>query len=135
MKLAHLLLAHTGPQQLERLITRLQHPDAHCYIHLDLKTDIKPYLFLAQKENVSFIKKRIKVYWGGYSIVQATLNGFEEILASGIDYGFINLMSGQDYPIRSIDAFHDFLSANPGKIFMHFLSVEKEWQEAITRIT
>ena len=135
MKIAHLILAHAQPEQLSRLVDKLTHDEANIYIHIDLKTDIAPFQLLTQKKNVFFIKKRVKVYWAGYSIVQATINGFEEILASGVAYGHINLLSGQDYPIKPIAHVHNYLKSNPGKIFMHFLNVEKEWQEAIPRIT
>ena len=43
MKLAHLILAHNNPMQLERLVKRLSHPDADVYIHLDSKTDVADF--------------------------------------------------------------------------------------------
>ena len=135
MRLAHLVLTHTNPEQLSRLIKRLAHDNADFYVHVDLKTDIAPFLPIANMHNVHFVKNRVKVNWGGYSIVQATLNGFEEILASQITYDYINLLSGQDYPLKNTQEIHRFFINNPGKVFMHTLSVEKEWQEAIPRIT
>lgn len=135
MKLAHLILAHANPDQLDRLISKLAHSDSHFYIHLDKKADIQQFQKLANKGNVFFVSNRIKVFWGGYSIVQATVNSFEEILNSGIAYTHINLLSGQDYPIKSLEHIHSFLAANMGKIFMHSLSIQDEWQEAIPRIT
>lgn len=134
MKLAHLILAHSNPDQLKRLVDKLAHSDSRIYIHLDKKTEITPFLPIADNDCVSFISNRIKVYWGGYSIVQATINSFEEILATGIAFDHINLLSGQDYPIKSTDHIHQFLAENKGKIFMHSLSVKNEWQEAIPRI-
>ncbi|PQJ13080.1 glycosyl transferase [Flavipsychrobacter stenotrophus] len=134
MKLAHLILAHSNPDQLKRLVDKLAHSDSRIYIHLDKKTEITPFLPIADNDRVSFISNRIKVYWGGYSIVQATINSFEEILATGIAFDHINLLSGQDYPIKSTDHIHQFLAENKGKIFMHSLSVKNEWQEAIPRI-
>ncbi len=135
VKLAHLILTHANPEHLLRLVNALHHPDAHFYIHLDKKTDIADYLPIANIPNVFFIKHRIKVYWGGYSIVQATVNSFEEILNAPHAYAYINLLSGQDYPIKSPEYIHRFLAKNPGKIFMHFLSLTDEWHEAIPRIT
>ena len=134
MKLAHLILAHANPTQLHRLVTKLKHNDAHIFIHLDEKTDFQPFRFISNIKNVFFIKNRYKVYWGGYSIVQATINSFEEILATGNAYSYINLLSGQDYPIKNVQVIHDFLATNSGKIFMNFLSVKNEWQEALPRI-
>ncbi len=135
MKIAHLILCHANPPQLQRLVQRLVHRDAACYIHLDLKADITPFLSLADMPNVYFIQNREKVYWGGYSIVQATINGFIEIAASGIAYDAINLLSGQDYPLKPADEIHSFLEQHKGKAFMHTLSVLNEWQEAIPRVT
>ena len=113
---------------------KLMHEDADFYIHVDKKTDITPFFSLVDKGNVFFIQNRVKVSWGSYSIVQATINGFEEILAPGVTYGHINLLSGQDYPIKPTSSIHSFLDAHPQKTFMHFLNVETEWQEAIPRI-
>lgn len=135
MKIAHLILCHTNPAQLERLIKRLQHKDAWFYIHVDSKAAIEPFQYLETLPNAVLVKNRIPVYWGGYSIIQATLNGFTEILQSRVGHDYINLLSGQDYPIKNTEAIHSFFAANPGKIFMHALSVMHEWKEAIPRIT
>jgi hypothetical protein len=35
MKIAHLILAHKAPAQLERLMRALSHPQADIFIHLD----------------------------------------------------------------------------------------------------
>lgn len=134
MKIAHLILIHENPLQIKRLIQRLAHPDADFYVHIDLKTDINPFLFL-QSQNIKFIINRVRVHWGAYSVVQATVNGLSEILKTGNKYDYINLMSGQDYPLKSTSDIHYFLENNPNKAFMHTLSVENEWKEAIHRIT
>ena len=134
MKIAHLILIHENPTQLKRLIQRLSHPDADFYIHVDLKSDIKHFLDL-QAKGVKFIANRVNVQWGAYNMVQATVNSLEEILNSDYNYDYINLLSGQDYPLKSTEAIHDFFEKNPNKAFMHTLSVEKEWQEAIPRLT
>jgi hypothetical protein len=134
MKLAHLILVHTETGQLERLINRLSHPNADIYIHLDKKTPIGSFEHLKNYRNIYFIKNRVKVYWGTYSIVQATLNGLKEIAASGKNYQYLNLLSEQDYPLKSQEFIHKHLSENPGKAFMYFLPFETEWLEALPRI-
>jgi hypothetical protein len=116
MKLAHLILAHSQPQQLNRLINALQHPDAAFYIHLDRKTDSRPFLELIQGKNIFFVRKRENVRWGAYSMVQATLNGFEEILAAGVAYRYVNLLSGQDYPLQSSEKIHEWLNAGHPRV-------------------
>jgi hypothetical protein len=134
MKIAHLILAHNYPAQLERLINRLAHPDADVYIHLDKKTLRPQFEHLQQLPNVFFIQNRVKVYWGSYNIVQATLNAFNEILQSGKTYQFINLLSGQDYPLVSSAYIHDYLKANQGTAFMNYALFDPAWTEALPRI-
>jgi len=135
MKIAHLILAHSHPEQLEKVIERLHYLEDLYYIHIDAKQDIAPFKRLERFSNVFFIKKRVKVYWGAYSIVQATLNGFEEMIASGKQFDYVNLLSGQDYPLQDICFIHEYLSANYGCLFMQYYSVNEAWQEAIPRIT
>jgi hypothetical protein len=134
MKLAHLILAHNHPAQLERLIKRLAHPDADVYIHLDKKTPMQQFEYLQQLPNVFFVQARVKVYWGSYNIVQATLNAFKEIFQSGKTYEFVNLLSGQDYPLTSAVNIHNYLKANPGTAFMNYLLFDPDWTEALARI-
>jgi hypothetical protein len=134
MKLAHLILVHNQPAQLERLIKRLAHPDADIYIHLDKKTQMQQFEHLQQLSNVFFVQDRVKVYWGSYNIVQATLNGFKEILQSGKIYQYVNLLSGQDYPLTSAANIHNYLDVNDGKAFMNYLLFDPEWTEALPRI-
>ncbi len=134
MKFAYLILVHNQPAQLKRLIERLSAPDVDFYVHVDKKTSIEPFINEIKLTQISFIQKREKVYWGAYSIVQATINGFEEIIKSGIEYDYITLLSGQDYPLKSNAAILEFLKINPDKAFMEFYSVEDVWKEAIPRL-
>jgi len=135
MRIAHLLLIHEYNAQLERLIQKLSHPEADIYIHVDLKKNIEDFAALKKHSRVYLVLKRVKVYWGSFTIVQATINGFAAILSSGKEYGYINLLSGQDYPVQSINNIHKFLGDNPGKAFMEYYLVNEVWTEAITRIT
>ncbi len=119
MKLAHLILCHTNPEQVLRLTTSLLHPDADIYVHVDRKVSIKPFLPLSALPNVYLVQDRVRVYWGGYSIVRATMSGFRQILGSGIRYDYVNLLSGKDYPLKPPAAVHKFLTDNPDRLFMN----------------
>jgi len=133
MKLAHLILAHNEPVQLERLVKRLLHPEATIYIHLDKKTNIAPFKYLQEIESVIFIDKRIKIYWAASNMVKATLNGFKQIIASGNNYDYVNLLSGQDYPLKSQAYIHDYLNQNPSMAYMNYLLFDPDWFEAFQR--
>ena len=134
MRLAHLILAHNNPQQLERLVKRIAHRDADIYIHLDQKTDITEFDMIKAVPNTFFIKKREKVVWCEYSTILATLNGLEEILASGTTYTHINLLSGNDYPLQTAEHIQQFLFANSGKTFMWFEQIFDEWVHGQARM-
>ena len=135
MRIAHLILTHADPEHLERMIKRLQHKKADFFIHVDLKTDITPFLHLETLGQVHFVQPRVNIHWGGYSIVEATLNGFDYILQTNKRFDYINLLSGQDYPLKNTYEIHQFFKQNPGKVFTEFQSIDNEWTEAKTRIT
>jgi hypothetical protein len=132
MKVAHLILAHKNPDQVERLIKALQHPAFYFFIHVDKKADGKQFAYLCNHENTWLIRKRTKIYWAGYGTIQATINGFEEILPKGFDY--INVISAQDFPIKPAAYIYEFLKEQQGKEFITCESIEDEWQEAAHRI-
>jgi hypothetical protein len=133
MKIAHIIMTHKNPAQLERLIQRLQHPMSDIYIHLDKKVNIGPFKYLEQNENVFFINNRVECNWGGYSFVRAIMSSLKEVL-KGDNYEFINLMSAQDYPIKHIEDFYQFLLKHRGMCFISYEHADKRWwQHAVAR--
>ncbi|GAB3588535.1 core-2/I-branching beta-1,6-N-acetylglucosaminyltransferase family protein [Hymenobacter daeguensis] len=130
MRIAHLILAHKAPAQLARLVQALAHPQADLYIHLDQKTDYQPFAHLAALPNVQFTQVRLDVKWGGYSLTQASLEGMREILHTGRPYDFINLLSGEDYPIKPVAAIHAFLARHLGHSFLEYEAQGSAWWQA-----
>lgn len=102
IEMVYLIFAHSSPDMLGRLIKALDSNCAHFFIHVDKKTDINAFLpFIPIKQNIHLSENRIKVFWGGYSQVQATLNLMKEAINSGIDFKYAVLLSGSHYPIKS----------------------------------
>jgi hypothetical protein len=130
MTIAHLILAHKAPAQLERLVRKLAHPQAHIFIHLDRKADYRLFAPLAALPRVQFIRHRLDVKWGGYSLTRAALEGMREILRSSVHYDFINLLSGEDYPIKPVEAIHEFLAQHIGQSFLECQPDTSEWWQA-----
>jgi len=138
MRIAHFILVHKDPVAVERLIKTLQHENFDFYIHVDKKANIKDYLFLGKLPNVSFIKKRIDVIWAGYTLTKAMLVPMEEIIATGIQYDFINHLSGQDYPLKSPQYINDFFEGQKGKSFIYSFNPDEDpvfWKDHMFRIT
>jgi len=106
-----------------------------CYIHIDKKIDRAPFNDLLDSiPQVFFIQKRVDIRWAGYGTIQATLNGFDEILKSNRDYHYLHVMSGQDYPIKSNKHILKFVTENFGQEFFDLL--HDKWPEDIaTRYT
>jgi hypothetical protein len=135
MRLAHLILAHDKPAQLERLVKRLAHPDADIFIHIDGKVEITPFTLLDLPEGAVFIKHRTPIRWADYSMMTATLTSFDEMMATGKTYSHLNLLSGHDYALKNPAVIHDFLFRHADKTFMRYRSIEDEWQESLSRFT
>ncbi|MGY0037939.1 beta-1,6-N-acetylglucosaminyltransferase [Pedobacter sp. NJ-S-72] len=88
MRIAHIIIAHKNPAQLERLIRVMRHPDFDFYIYVDKKIDITAFEYLEQFGQVYFIINRIVCNWGGFSIVEATIKSIDHVQQTGISYDF-----------------------------------------------
>ncbi len=133
MKIAHLILAHKNAAQLHRLVVALNHPESDFFIHIDKKINDAPFKLLLTQKNVFFIDKRTKIFWGDWGTIQATLNGFETIIPQGYDY--INVLSAQDFPIKSPDYIYRYFSERKGTEFITCDFIEGEWSDAASRIS
>jgi len=127
MQVAHVILAHKNPEQVKRLILSLYHPSSIIFLHVDKKRNIKDFNEILTLPNVCFIKNRVSVNWGGFSQIEAVVNSFKEVAKISPSVNYINVLSGQDYPIKSINSFHHFLMSNPGRAFMEFLAFDDPW--------
>jgi hypothetical protein len=135
MKIAFLIMAHKDPKQIGRLTQRLNHPNFDFFIHLDKKIEMADFAYLTKNNNISFTKTRIHVSWAAFSFTTAIYNCLEEILNYSERYDFIQVLSGQDYPIKSTSTIHQFFSDHKTNNFISFEEEASEWwQHAIGRI-
>lgn len=120
MRVSYLILAHGDLVHLERLIDELSDENSRIYIHLDKRIVCPTHL--QDKQNVFFIPDPLRVYWGGFSTVQATL----KLIQHAIDDGFGDyyaLISGTDFPVKNKAAFYSHLEQ--GGEFISILSPKK----------
>jgi len=119
MKKAYIVLAHHRPEQLGRLIGSLDDGQSEFFIHLDRASDRRIFhRELRERECWQFVKSEN---------VQGTLNGLREVVASGREFDVINLISGQDYPLRSNAYINRFFEINRGKIFIEYFPLPAEF--------
>jgi hypothetical protein len=101
--IAYIISAYKLPGQLVRLVSRLQGPTRLFFIHVDLNTSAAVYdemvRGLAGQHNVRFLERH-PCSWGDFGHVEATLKGLRQLVASGADYDYVLLLTGQDYPIK-----------------------------------
>lgn len=135
IRIAHLILVHKSPFQILRLARALVCPEMDCYIHVDAKVNIKDFIkILGNVPHVYFIRKRVNIQWAGYGTIQATINGFTEILQSHKEYDYLHVMSGQDYPVKKKSYILSYIQSNYGEEFFDF--IHDRWPEDIaTRYT
>lgn len=123
MKLAYIILAHKNPEQLTRLIDRLNTETASFFVHIDQATNEDTYAQMVKQlsslPNVYFLK-RYHTYWGSFNLVKATFEGIKEIFKIPVDFDYVMFLSGQDYPIKSNAQIEQFLSKNLGKEFIEY---------------
>lgn len=116
MEINYIILAHKNPQQVHRLIERLNAPDCYFYIHIDKGADIIPFTdALSGNVNISFVPDNLREYgtWGDLGIVKATTAILSQIVDENRN-GYCILLSGQDYPLKTNNAISNFLKTNYG---------------------
>ncbi|NJO94264.1 MAG: beta-1,6-N-acetylglucosaminyltransferase [Hydrococcus sp. RM1_1_31] len=128
MNFAYLILAHKNPDQLIRLIRRLQDRDSSFFIHLDRKSGEKSYSQLVEGlkdvPNLYFVK-RYRCYWGAFNIVKATIALIDRLIESGVNFDYAFLLSGQDYLIKKNAEIKKYIARNNGKEFIESFSLHK----------
>ena len=104
---AYVILAHSNLTVCQELIDELLSDERSAvYLHIDAK--VKQYDPL--NGNIHFVK-RVKVNWGGESMVEATLNLLEDSLRE--HYDRYVLLSGDSFPINNISKTNDVLLQQP----------------------
>jgi hypothetical protein len=123
-KHAYLILAHACPDQVRKLLAMLDDPRNDLFIHIDRKAPFGPQALegCCRHSAVHFVEPRLRVNWGGVSIMRATL-ALLKAATSG-HYACYHLLSGMDLPIKSQDEIHAFFDANPGREFLQLWPVE-----------
>lgn len=129
---AFLIMAHKDDVVFRTLIRMLDNPRNDIFIHMDLKN--KNY---KEPEISSLVKNcniyhcpRIKVTWGGYSMIMAELLLLKEASEKG-HYKYYHLLSGQDLPIKKQEYIQRFFDDNGGKEFVQFQSPTFSFQSRV----
>lgn len=121
MKLFYLILAHTDLHQVDRMINALRHKHSEFFIHVDAKVpinEIRKYQFY-NTPGITVVRNRYKINWGGYNMVRATLSLMKSA-SKKKETGYLILLSGQDFPIKSAAVIYDFFLKNYGREYLEY---------------
>lgn len=125
----YVILAHNNPFQLKILLNSLNDKLSKFYIHIDEKCDIEMFKATIEGDNIHFLSKRYLSIWGNINIILATIESFKEVLAREKNNGFLILLSGSDYPIKSNDYINNFLNENSDYNFINITPINKIWTQ------
>lgn len=134
-KHAYLILAHKNPLQLKQLLSLLDDERNDIYVHIDKKAPFsgKELEGCCLKSNVEFLQRRIRVTWGGVSIIRAEMALLEA--ATRTEHAYYHLISGLDLPIKPQHVIHDFFDANPGKEFLDLWEMQEHTKNRVKYYT
>ncbi|QES89193.1 beta-1,6-N-acetylglucosaminyltransferase [Rhizosphaericola mali] len=97
------------------------------YIAIDKKSKIEIEDLINQPGVVS-VRKKYYVNWGGWNMVQYSIDFIIEILTNP-EIKFAHLISGSDYPLKNIDHLFDFFEENKSKNFISYQKLPVPWSE------
>lgn len=127
---AILITAYKNYNHLEDLISFF---DGHfnIYIHIDKKSCIakEDIQKLASTKRVAYVSQEYKINWGGLNHLKAILSLASKAIEN-IENSHFHLITGHDYPIVTLDEFHDFVKTNHDRDFLEYFKLPfSEWPE------
>lgn len=118
-------MAHGNIHELLRLITALDYPENDIFIHLDERWSVKQDVFDGVVAQAGLIfTPRIKVVWGGSSMVKCELL-LMKVAYEHAEYDYFHLLSGVDYPVKSHEYIMDFFEQHNGENFLQRNEAER----------
>jgi len=119
MKIAYLIIAHDQPRQFKRMIKALDSEYVSFFVHIDSRGNMSEFIFPNFKDNVIFIKNRISVVQGGFSLTQAMISLMKKASIRN-EFDYFIFLSGRDYPIKDNNYIYTFLKNNYPMNFINF---------------
>lgn len=102
MNIAFLIMGNSNYDFLPKLIQSLSDGENDFYIHINANSNIENFRkTLIQNQHLFWSNKRFKTHWGGYSILEASIDLLRESYKSKVKYDYFFFLTESDYPIKS----------------------------------
>ena len=126
------IMAHKDVEQINTLLSLLDHPLIDIFLHLDFKSSIMQSDIISPSHSHLYFVNRHDVRWGDISLVESELDLFKAVLDSKNDYDRIHLISAQDLPMKSTPYILEYFAKSENKN-VEFLDCS-EYPDAIKRL-
>lgn len=131
MKIAYLISAHTAPDHFIRMVKRLNSDQSVFFVHIDRGSDDLPFKKIENmigSHKIIWLKRRSMV-WAGFNIVRVALDGLTMIAEHPEPIDYACVISGQHYPVKPVEQFHNYLKHNEGKSFIEISEMPRpNWE-------
>lgn len=117
-KHAYLIMAHTQPELLKKLLERLDDERNDIYLHIDSKAKNYPVTEITSvlKKSSCVLTERMDVQWGSDSQIHCEMILLKEAVKT--EHSYYHLISGMDLPIKSQNEIHAFFDQHDGLEFV-----------------
>lgn len=129
MGIAYLITAYHRPEQLVRLVRRIDGPGTVFFVHFDARSS--DALFetvvagLTGLPNVTFVARR-PLWWSSPALAETVVDMMRPALATQPEASHLVWLSGQDYPLMRPAAIAEFMEKNPGRSFIESAPLDTE---------
>ena len=123
MNKAYIIMAHKSPNQLYRLVSRLNDGTSEFFIHIDLKANSAAFANVQEFGKAVHFIERFDATWGGLGLIKPYLAGMKAVRDSSTKFDRVMLLSGQDYPIKSNAQIDDFFKNSRYSNFINYFPI------------
>jgi hypothetical protein len=135
MKVAYLILAHSQPKHLQRLIGAVRTSNSRAFVHIDAKSELARFDEV-RGPGVTFCAERVPVHWGEFSLVEATLALLRTAVWHEAEFDYFVLLSGADYPLCPAPYIEQFFARHAGNEFINLVAMPSEQaSKPLSRLT
>jgi hypothetical protein len=130
-KIAYILLCHKDPEGIIAQAQRLTAAGDCIAIHYDARSQAKDFdkirAALATNPSVTFVRKRVKCGWGGWSLVEATLLAVQAAVDAFPRATHFYMLSGDCMPTKTAEYAHAFLDRTEVDYIESFDFYSSDW--------
>jgi hypothetical protein len=137
VRIAYFIMIHHKPEVFKKMFQKIYTKDQVYLIHIDRKAKPKVteeiQLYLINFPNV-YILEGINIVSGGFSMIQAEMNGMEFLLSVSQEWDYFINLSGEDLPLKSQNIIRQFLTANNGRNYLFYYDQKFYRPDTLQRI-